>query len=61
MALPKTRKSKSRTHGQRKINMKMELPQMTKCSECSELTPSHKVCIHCGYYKGKPIVEVDNG
>ncbi len=59
MGLPKTRKSKARTHGQRKINMKMTLPIMTKCPECGELTPSHKVCIHCGYYKGKLVKEVE--
>jgi large subunit ribosomal protein L32 len=38
--------------------MKMNLPQMVKCPECGGLTPSHKVCIHCGYYKGKSIIEV---
>lgn len=58
MAVPKHRKSKSRTRGQRRINMKMSLPQMVKCSECGELTPSHRTCIHCGYYKGNLIVEV---
>ena len=58
MAVPKHRKSKSRTRGQRKINMKMSLPQMVKCSECGEFTPSHRTCIHCGYYKGNLIVEV---
>lgn len=57
MAVPKHKKSKSRTRRQRKANMKLTLPQMAKCPECGELTPSHKVCIHCGYYKGKLVVE----
>jgi len=61
MAVPKHKISKSRTRGQRKINMKMNLPQMTKCQECGELTPSHKACIHCGYYKGRLIIEVEKG
>ncbi len=59
MAVPKTKISKSKTRSQRSINMKMELPQMTKCSECGELTLSHRVCIHCGYYRGRPVVEVN--
>jgi len=59
MAVPKGKISKSRTRSQRKINMKMTLPQMAKCPECGELTPPHKVCIHCGYYKGKLVVEVE--
>ena len=58
MAVPKQRPSKPQSRTKRKINMKMTLPQMTKCPECGELTPSHKVCIHCGYYKGKSIKEV---
>ena len=61
MAVPKYKKSKSKTRGQRRINMKMSLPQMTKCPECGELTLSHRVCVHCGYYKGNLIVEVEKG
>lgn len=38
--------------------MKMSLPSMAKCPECGGLTPAHKVCIHCGYYKGNLVVEV---
>ena len=59
MGVPKSKVSKSRKRMKRKINMKMSLPQMTKCPECGELTPPHKVCIHCGYYKGNLVVEVE--
>jgi large subunit ribosomal protein L32 len=58
MAVPKHRKSKSRKRMHRRINMKMSLPSMAKCPECGGLTPAHKVCIHCGYYKGNLVVEV---
>lgn len=58
MAVPKKKTSKSRKKMRRRANMKVTLPQMTKCSECGELTPSHRACIHCGYYKSKPVVEV---
>ncbi len=59
MAVPKHKKSKSRTRRQRRANMKLTLPQMTKCTECGERTPSHKACMHCGYYKGNLVVEVE--
>lgn len=61
MAVPKVKISKSRTRSQRRTNMKLSLPQMSKCTECGELTPSHRVCVHCGYYKGKLVVEVKKG
>lgn len=59
MAVPKKKKSKSRTGMKRSINMKMNLPQLTKCSECGGLTPPHRVCVHCGYYKGRLVLEVN--
>lgn len=59
MAVPKHKKSKSKTRIKRSINMKMNLPQMTKCPECGGLTTPHRVCIHCGYYKNKMVIEVN--
>lgn len=61
MAVPKVKKSKARTRSGRRANMKLNLPQMGKCPECGELTPSHRTCVHCGYYKGKLVVEVEKG
>ncbi len=59
MAVPKHRKSKSRKRTQTRINMKMKLPAMTNCPECGGLTPPHRVCIHCGQYKGNIVIEVN--
>ncbi len=59
MAVPKKRKSKSRKRMHRNINMKMSLPMLTKCPECGGLTRPHRVCIHCGCYKGKMVIEVN--
>ena len=46
----KTRKLKRRTH------YKLEVPGMVVCSNCGELTLSHRVCSNCGFYKGKQVV-----
>lgn len=59
MAVPKWKKSKSKTRIKRSINMKMDLPTLTTCSECGGKTPPHRVCVHCGYYKGRLVVEVE--
>ncbi len=58
MGVPKHKISKSKTSSQRRINMKMSLPQMVKCPECGGLTQAHRICKHCGYYKGRAVVEV---
>ncbi|HOJ64698.1 MAG TPA: 50S ribosomal protein L32 [Spirochaetota bacterium] len=59
MAVPKKRKSKSRKRMHRRINMKLTLPTMVRCPECGNLTPPHRVCIHCGVYKGNSIIQVE--
>lgn len=59
MAVPKKRKSKSRKRMHRRINMKLTLPTMVKCPECGSLTPPHRVCIHCGVYKGISVIQVE--
>jgi len=59
MAVPKHRKSKAKKRSQRRANMKLTLPTLSKCSNCGALTPPHRVCVHCGNYKDKLIVEVN--
>jgi large subunit ribosomal protein L32 len=29
------------------------------CTSCFEPKPSHQVCPHCGSYKGRQVVEVE--
>ena len=59
MAVPKHRKSKAKKRSQRRANMKLTLPTLSKCSNCGALTPPHRVCIYCGNYKDKLVVEVN--
>lgn len=56
MAVPKKKVSKQRK-AKRRANWKLETPTLTECPQCHTLTAPHKVCISCGYYKGKQILE----
>ena len=52
MAVParrisKTAKRKRRTH------QKLEMPNLSACSNCGEMIKPHRVCPKCGSYKGK--------
>ncbi|MDD4120723.1 MAG: 50S ribosomal protein L32 [Clostridia bacterium] len=55
MAVPKRKISKQRGNS-RSANWKLTAPNLSECSNCHELIEGHKVCPHCGYYKGKPVV-----
>jgi len=46
----------------RKANhLKVKDSNPSKCPQCGELKLSHRVCIHCGFYKGKEIVKMNGG
>ena len=49
MAQPKRRWSKARTHSKRST-WKKEVPDYTKCPNCSEPVLPHTLCSNCGYY-----------
>ncbi len=56
MALPKRKHSKSRRDKRRSANSKLYASNLSICSHCKKHAQPHRVCPHCGYYKGKPVV-----
>jgi len=40
-------------------DLKETNPNASKCPQCGEPKLSHKVCIHCGFYKGREIIKMD--
>jgi large subunit ribosomal protein L32 len=58
MAVPKRKWSKART-GKRKSQWKLKAPTLVSCPQCHKLTAPHRVCMECGYYSGKSVIEVD--
>lgn len=58
MAVPKRKWSKARSRKLR-ANWKLEKPNLVECSHCHELMMPHRVCKSCGYYNGKPVLNVD--
>jgi len=57
MALPKRQHSKQRGR-KRRTHYKITMASMGKCPQCKKPVLSHRVCPSCGYYKGKPVVEI---
>lgn len=58
MAVPKRKKSKSRRNS-RRSHWKATRPTLTECPQCHEPKIPHRVCPHCGYYKDRQAVEVE--
>lgn len=57
MAVPKRRVSKARRDKRRNNLWKLSMPGFSKCTQCGELKAPHKVCPHCGYYKGVEVIK----
>lgn len=57
MPNPKRRHSKRRTSTRRAHDF-LKNGGMSVCSNCGEPKVPHRVCVKCGYYKGRAVVEV---
>jgi large subunit ribosomal protein L32 len=58
MALPKRRVSKTRKN-KRRTHQKLSPPGLARCPKCDEPVMPHRACPHCGYYRGRKVVETE--
>ena len=59
MPNPKRKHSKARRDKRRSANSKLYTTNLGICSHCKELRMPHRVCPHCGYYNGRPVIVVE--
>ncbi len=57
MANPKRRHSRERGR-LRRTHYKLKENNLSKCPQCEKFKLPHMVCPHCGYYKGRQLVEI---
>jgi large subunit ribosomal protein L32 len=57
MAHPKRRHSHSRTH-MRRAHDSLKTQSLSVCPNCREMKLPHRACPHCGYYRGRQVVEI---
>ena len=57
MALPK-RKHCSARRDKRRSHWKAVVAGSTRCPQCARAIASHRVCPHCGFYRGRQVVRV---
>ncbi|MBI4130595.1 50S ribosomal protein L32 [Candidatus Roizmanbacteria bacterium] len=56
--LPKRRHSTQR-QGKRRAAIRLTLPVLVRCAQCEQLILPHQVCSHCGYYRGKDVLHLE--
>ncbi len=56
MAVPKRKTSRAR-RGKRRAHDALKTPGLSVCPQCNELKPPHRICPHCGTYRGKTFIE----
>ena len=59
MAVPKNKKSKAKTRGRKAINMRLNTLNLVECKNCGNKVLPHRVCLKCGFYKEKQILDVE--
>ncbi|MFA4972272.1 MAG: 50S ribosomal protein L32 [bacterium] len=57
MAVPKNRQGRARKNKRRSANSKLPSVSLSICPQCKQPKLPHRVCIHCGFYKGREIVK----
>jgi len=60
MPVPKRKTSHSKRN-KRRAHDALVAPQWIACSHCGEPTMPHRICPHCGYYRGRQFIEVKEG
>jgi large subunit ribosomal protein L32 len=61
MPNPKRRHSKAR-RDKRRAHDALVAPASSSCPNCGEPKQPHRVCTHCGQYRGREVVQVkENG
>jgi large subunit ribosomal protein L32 len=54
---PKKRHSRQR-QGKRRAAIKLAITKTIVCPNCQAPILAHKICRHCGYYKGKMVLKI---
>jgi len=57
VALPKRRHSAARGR-KRRTHWKLAKTSLSNCPQCKQPKLPHKVCVVCGFYDGRQVVEI---
>lgn len=58
MAVPKKKTSKSKSRSRHAQWRKTANPSLSECDQCGSAKLPHRVCMECGYYRGRQVLNV---
>jgi len=57
--MPNPKRRHSRQRGRlRRTYYKVKEKNLSICPQCGSLKLPHRICPHCGYYKGRQMIEI---
>jgi large subunit ribosomal protein L32 len=56
MPNPKHRHTKTRRNT-RRAHDRLTAPNLSACPQCQQPKLPHRVCLHCGFYKGVEVIQ----
>lgn len=59
MPVPKRRTSTSKRDQRRSHDALSATAAVSECPDCGEKTLRHRACPHCGLYRGRQVIEID--
>ncbi|MGH7870985.1 MAG: 50S ribosomal protein L32, partial [Candidatus Binatia bacterium] len=48
-----------RVKNQRRSHDALTRPQWSTCSNCGETVLPHRACSHCGFYRGRAVIQTE--
>jgi len=58
MGVPKRRASTTKVRKRKAHWKKLSAPNLVRCPRCYEPMLPHRVCMSCGYYKGRQVLRI---
>jgi len=59
MPVPKRKTSHSKRN-KRRAHDSLTPPNVIQCPDCGEPTVLHRACPHCGTYRGRKVIEIED-
>jgi large subunit ribosomal protein L32 len=61
MAPQPKRKVSSGRRDRRRAHDALKFKNLVQCNNCGEMRLPHRVCMNCGHYKGREVIEISEG